>query len=111
MSEYSELRFQIPNFRFQTPDSRFQISNLRSQIHVADCELATGATAGLPFGRSARRICRRCFFRLKSRERQLIRDSKPAVISRFTMPNAIAIAFPAGARFRPPAIESIVRMP
>lgn len=70
-----------------------------------------GATAGLPCGKSTRRISRRCFFRLKSRDRQLIDDSTAAVRNNPPIPKATMIALPVGVRLRPSEIDSIVLNP
>src|SRR5450755_1352466 len=90
------------NLRFQTSYLQFTESN-----HL----LTNGATAGRPCGTSTKRILRRCIFKLKSRERQLISDSTPAVSARFPTPNAIAIALPDAVRFTPFVSESMVCNP
>src|SRR5437868_10065834 len=62
---------------------------------------AVVATAGLPFGTSTSLTWRRCFLRLKSRERQLSAARKPAATSRPAQPKAMTTPLPVPVRFNP----------
>src|SRR5437588_3512718 len=64
-----------------------------------------------PFGKLTSLMLRRCDFRLKSRERQLIVDSSPAVTNSPPQPNTIIMIFPVAVRLRPCDMDSMVRIP
>src|SRR5438045_4564573 len=72
---------------------------------------AVVATAGLPFGTSTSRTWRRCFLRLKSRERQLSAASASAASRTPARPKATATPLPVGVRLSPRESDSIVLMP
>src|SRR5258706_2003929 len=95
---------------FTTETQRLHRAPLRIHWLLGSAE-PTGATAGFPLANTAKRTLLRCFFKLKSRERQLINDRMPAVTNKLATPKAIAIPFPVGVRFRPAFIESIACIP
>src|SRR5207253_1299401 len=111
---YRDLRFGICDLQSTVSEAlarKGQVALPHGRASVTTSLWLAGAIAGFPFGKLTKRIFRRCFFKLKSRERQLISDRMPAVRNRFPTPNPIAITLPVGVSPRPLVTDMIVCIP
>src|SRR5258705_5637400 len=91
---------------FSTKDQRPKAEDQRpDQMYQA------AGTAGFPFGKFTNLMFRRCVLRLKSRERQLIRDNRKPVINRPINPKRIITPLPVAVRFNPWSRVWIVLVP
>src|SRR5580765_4679571 len=79
------VRFFKSNVFYQRPKAEDQRPDQMNQV---------AGTAGFPFGTFTNLMFRRCVLRLKSRERQLIRDNRKPVINRPINPKTIIIPLP-----------------